>query len=189
MADTKSIIGGVQSEGPFDHFIGNLDYALYVNFYPLEANDLAKQPLADRIVPLWQLVYHGIVLSNPFTGTLNATVKSRHKQLKLIEFGGRPLFVWHANFMNNNGNWMGKEDLTCATDEELRAGVAAIKRGYDDYEKLSDLQFEAMVDHRQLAEHVFMTEYANKAKVVVNYGDLPFDFNGTEIPPNDWRRF
>jgi hypothetical protein len=44
--------------------------------FPLEPNDYAKTPLVDRHVPLFHLVYHGIILSNPFTGTLNYPVKA-----------------------------------------------------------------------------------------------------------------
>ena len=35
-----------------------------------------------------------------------------------------------------------------------RECVAAVKRGYDEYEALSDLQFEFMDDHRMLADDV-----------------------------------
>ena len=189
MADTRAFIGGVQSEGPFDHWIGDLDYAMYVNFYSLD-DDFAKKPMVDGVLPMWMLVYHGIVLANPFTGTLNYPVKAPHKRLKLIEFGGRPLFVWYANFhTGKGGDWMGKEDLRCGTDEELRAGVAAIRRAYVEYEQLSDLQFAFMDDHRMLAPDVACTTYSTGTRVVVNYGATPFAFEGRAVPPGDWCRF
>lgn len=84
---------------------------------------------------------------------------------------------------------MGDEDLLCATDDELRAGVAAIKRAYDEYERLSDLQFEFMEDHRQLTPDVTLTAYANGTRVVVNHGRTPYAFAGATVPPGDWRRF
>ena len=74
---TRELVGGTQSEGPFDGFAGNLDFCMYGYFYPLEKDDYARMPMADRHVPLFQLVYHGIILSNPFTGTLNYPVKAR----------------------------------------------------------------------------------------------------------------
>ena len=185
---TRDAVGGTQSEGPFDSFAGNLDYCMYVYFYPLEKDDFAKKPMADRHVPLFQLVYHGIILSNPFTGTLNYPVKAPHKRLKFIEFGGRPLFVWYANFLTGKSNWMGKEDLVCATDDELREGVAAIKRGYDEFEALSDLQFEFMDDHRMLTPEVSLTTYSDGTRVVVNHGETPYAFEGADVPANEWRR-
>ena len=189
MDETRALFGGVQSEGPFDHWVSHLDFAMYVNFYPLE-DDFAKHPIVDGILPMWMLVYHGIVLANPFTGTLNYPVKAPHKRLKFIEFGGRPLFVWYANFhTGKGGQWMGREDLRCGTDEELRAGVAAIRAAYDEYEKLSDLQFEFMEDHRMLTPTVSQTTYSNGTRVVVNHGATPFDFEGRTVPACDWRRF
>jgi len=188
MEETRDLIGGTQSEGPFDHYAGNLDFCMYGYFYPLEKDDYVKKrkQLADRHVPLFQLVYHGIILSNPFTGTLNYPLKAPHKRLKFIEFGGRPLFVWYANFLTGKGNWMGKEDLTCATDEELKRSVAAIRRGYDEFERLAHLQFEYMTDHRVLTPTVTLTAYANGERVLVNHGDTDFTFEGTRIPAGDW---
>ena len=188
MEVTREMVGGTQSEGPFDGYAGNLDFCMYGYFYPLEKDDFAKKPMADRHVPLFQLVYHGIILSNPFTGTLNYPVKAPHKRLKFIEFGGRPLFVWYANFLTGKSNWMGKEDLTCATDDELRDGVAAIKRSYDEFEKLSDLQFEFMDDHRLLAKDVSLTGYSDGTRVIVNHGEAPYVFEGATMPPGDWIR-
>ena len=146
--------------------------------------------MIDGLVPFWQIVYHGIVLANPFTGSLNYPIKAPHKRLKFVEFGGRPLFVWYANFVSTKKDcWMGDEDLLCATDEQLRAGVAAIKRGYDEYERLADLQFEFMDDHRMLTPTVSQTTYSNGVRVIVNHGTAPFDFMGRTVPAGDWRRF
>ena len=189
MEFTRNLIGGTQSEGPFDGFAGNLDYCMYVYFFPLEKDDYAKKPLLDRHVPLFQLVYNGIILSNPFTGTLNYPIKAPHKRLKFVEFGGRPLFVWYANFLTGQSNWMGKEDLVCRTDEELRQGVAAVKRGHDEYKKLSDLQLFFMDDHRLLANDVSLTAYSNGTRIVVNHGSEPYAFEGATVPAGDWRRF
>ena len=188
MDETRRAIGGNQSEGPFDSYVGNLDFAMYVNFYPLD-NDFAKKPMIDGLVPFWQLVYHGIVLANPFTGSLNYPVKAPHKRLKFVEFGGRPLFVWYANFVSTKKDcWMGEEDLLCATDDELRKGVAAIKMAYDEYEKLADLQFEFMDDHRELSPMVTLTGYSNGTEVVVNHGKMPYIYKGQTIAPGDWLR-
>lgn len=188
MEETRAQIGGTQSEGPFDHYAGNLDSCMYGYFYSLERDDYAKRGklLADRHVPMFQLVYHGIILSNPFTGTLNYPLKAPHKRLKFIEFGGRPLFVWYANFVSGDGNWMGKEDLTCATDDEMRRSVAAIRRGYDEFERLAHLQFEFMTDHRMVAPSVTLTAYANGERVLVNHGESDFVFGGTRVPAGDW---
>ncbi len=97
---------------------GHLDFGLYVTF-----NLLGKQPeIADRIVPLWQLVYHGIVLSNPSSETVNVPIKSWQAQMVFHEHGGRPLIYLHSKFVSGNRvNWMGEQDLTADTPEAMAA--------------------------------------------------------------------
>ena len=189
MEVTREKVGGTQSEGGWDSYAGLLDYCMYACSVSIDKGYLDKKPLADRHIPLFQLVYNGIILSNPFNGTVNYTRKPRYKQLKLVEFGGRPLFVWYANFMKSE-NWMGAdgEDLVCATDDQLRECVAAIKRGYDEFETLSDLQFEFMDDHRMLTPEVSLTAYSDGTRIVVNHGEMPYSFEGREIPAMDWVR-
>ena len=189
MEVTREKVGGTQSEGGWDSYAGLLDFCMYAYSVSLDKGYLDKKPLADRHIPLFQLIYNGIILSNPFNGTVNYTRKPRHKQLKLVEFGGRPLFVWYANFMKSK-NWMGGdgEDLVCATDDQLRECVAAIKRGYDEFETLSDLQFEFMDDHRMLTPEVSLTAYSDGTRIVVNHGEKPYSFGGREIPAMGWVR-
>ncbi len=71
MGEAKAVFGGVSSEGPWDFCCDNLDYALYVSFSGLTK----RPPMVDRMVPIWQLVYHGIVMSNPFAEMEPGTVK------------------------------------------------------------------------------------------------------------------
>ena len=93
----------------------------------------------DRLVPLWQLVYHGIILSNPFYATIDAYYERSGKNysdsmqrftyldnaatriLKLHEFGGRPIFYYTRY-----------ED------------VAPVKQAYDDYKRLSHLHISSI---------------------------------------------
>ena len=141
-------------------------------------------------MPIFQLVYNGIILSNPFTTTVNATIKGRPSELKTIEFGARPTFYFYANFLTpgKRSNWMGDEDLVCATDEELRKSVASIKRGLEDYKSLWRLQYVFMEGHDELAPGVYVTRYANGTKVYVNYTKLPFAVTaeGVTVPAENW---
>ena len=185
----RDTFGGIASEGSYDHNAGQLDYVLYTSFArPFETD---KYPaLVDRYVPIFQLVYNGIILSNPFTTTVNATIKGRPSELKTIEFGARPTFYFYANFLTpgKGKNWMGDEDLGCATDDELRTSVTSIKRGLEDYGSLWKLQYVYMEGHDELAPGVYVTRYANGTKVYVNYTKLPFALagEGATIPAEDW---
>ena len=183
----RDTFGGISSEGSYDQNAGQLDYVLYVSFArPFEAATYAG--LVDRLVPMFQLVYNGIIFSNPYTTTVNAQIKGRPSELKTIEFGGRPSFYFYANFLTpgKGKNWMGDEDLTCATDDELARSVAAIKRGVDAYQKVWRLQYEYMEGHDELAPGVYRTRYADGTRVYVNYNDAPVPVGEVTVPARDW---
>ena len=182
-------LGGFASESGGDWFAGNLDYALYAYFGDPQAIALkyaAGKGLAKRVVPIWQVVYNGIIANNPFTTTMNAPLKDRLTQLKAVEFSARPCFYFYAKFLTVGNNWMGNEDLGCATDEELRRSVAKIKEGYDVYEKLKHLQLAFIDDHAEVAPGVFRTSYANGESVVVNFTDAPVRVGGATVAAQDW---
>ena len=186
LAACKDHIGGGSSEGGFDYACGNLDYALYVYFGGLSGKHNAMH---DRLIPIWQLVYNGIILNNPFTETVNAPAKDLFTQTKLVEFNGRPTFYIYSKFKSDNKNWMGEIDLRCATDEELKQTAAFVKKGYDEFEALSDLQFEFMEQHEQLAPNVFRTAFSNGAEIICNYTDSDYVHKGQTIAPNRYRLF
>ncbi|MBP5322022.1 MAG: hypothetical protein J6334_13680 [Kiritimatiellae bacterium] len=179
----KETFGGCASEGPYDHFAGELDSVLYVSF------DKPFSPLpelVDRRIPIFQLVYHGIILSTPFTTTVNAPIKSRADQLKLVEFGGRPTFYYYSIFLSTGNNWMGDEDLTCEDDAALRKSVEVIKRGTDAYLPLADLQYAFMDGHEELAPDLFKTTFSDGTVILSNYRKEPVTFEGTHIPAEDY---
>ena len=79
-AISKRDLGGFASESGNDYFAGNLDYSLYTYFgdpKKIEAGHADGTCLAQRVVPIWQIVYNGIVANNPFTTTMNAPLKDR----------------------------------------------------------------------------------------------------------------
>lgn len=167
---SADLMGGSASEGGFDFTAGNLDYALYVSFADPTA---PMSKLTDRFVPFWQLVYHGIVMSNPFAHTTNYTIKDRRTQLVAAEFGARPAFYVHSKFLEGRA-WMGRDDLELDTPEHFAAAVAAIKRGADEYARRSDLQACFMTDHRVRSD----------GKVEIRYSD------GTclTVGDSEWQR-
>ena len=179
--------GGVASEGGYDQNAGNLDYILYASFArPFEEKTYAG--LVDRLVPMFQLVYNGIILSNPFTTTVNAMLKGRPSELKVIEFGARPTFYYYANFLTpgKGKNWMGDQDLECGTDAALVESVAAIKRALGPYAALARLQYLWMDGHDELAPGVYRTKYSDGTAVYVNYGKAAANVDDVTIPAEDW---
>ncbi len=163
--------GGYSSEGGYDFGAKYLDYALNLDY-----GEKRKNPLCDYEVPLWQLVYHGIILSNPdMTDTMNYSLKEdcRAAELKLIEYGGRPTYYYYSAF---RGDWRSAEgsDLVCNNEEQLKQGVSAIRRGYDLCSKLSYLQNEFMEKHEILSDGVHRVTYSNGTAVTLDYNKLTY---------------
>ena len=178
MGEAQTVLGGSASEGGHDFCCGQLDFALYASIVPPKPH-----PMVDRFVPFWQLVYHGIILSNPFPPTCNYTIKDDATRLMLVEFGGRPFFYFYSNYRDNNDAWMGKEDLTCADAVTLTASVAKIKEGYDAFNAISHLQTEFMERHETVDKDVYRTLFSNGSEIISNYRKDVFSYEGTAIQP------
>ena len=185
-------LGGFASESSNDYFAGSLDFVLYAYFGDPERIERAHADgagFAKRVVPIWQIVYNGIIANNPFTSTMNVTVKGRRPLLRAVEFSARPSFYFYSKFLSVGDNWMGEEDLGCVTDRELKASVARIKEGYDIYQGLKHLQLEFIESHEEIAPGVFRTGYSNGESVVVNYTDRAYAHGEGSVPPESWRLF
>ena len=179
LAYAKEKFGAAASECGFDHCIQNLDYVNYQGRYMLYGEgkaDVGKiagkhigyNKLIDRVAPLWEIVYHGIVLSNPDKFTQQFLRKGSDAYLRLIEFGGRPIFYAH--------------------DYSPKA-IARYKAMYDAFQPLKHLQLELMEENRELAPKVFLTRYGDGSETVVNYTDAAFAYKGVEVPARDYKLF
>ena len=169
----KNLFGGYQSEGYMDYMNADVDSILYVGVQSKLTHEM--NPLFDEGIPFWQLVYHGIVLSNPTSQTVNYPLKDEYQHLKFLEYGGRPVMYFYSKF-GDEKNWMGDLDLHCDSDEAIARSVAAIKRAYDEYEQYKHLQYEFMENHEKLAENVYRTTYSDGTAVTVDYNDMTYRF-------------
>lgn len=175
----RKYFGGFSSESGYDHVAPILDHALYTtSFYLMRDNiekGIWKMPADyhmwdDKIIPFWQIIYHGIILSQPDWRTIDYMTypKGHERRLKVVEFGGRPTFYW----MNYK-----------------RIGVAPIKEAYDEYQHLKYLQYEFMDDHREISPNVFLTVYSDGSEIVTNYSQDGYSYNGETIPARDYKLF
>ncbi len=142
------LFGGFSSEGCLDFAAKYLDYGLYTVF-SFDADSYFDQP-----IPFWQLVYHGIILSNACTDTVNYTIKGEFSTKRVKEFGSRPSFYLYSKHLegSNQDDWLGHDDLIMDTDEQLDYAVMKIREGYDDFQKVKHLQKEFMIKHEMLSE-------------------------------------
>lgn len=163
----RELFGGFSSEGGRDHTMPAVDYALYISF-----NDPTKQPtnpMIDQLIPLWEIVYHGLALYNPYTCTVNPTIKPKREQMLAVEYGTRPTFYYYSRFKTDpKTNWMGLEDMQCGNEEELRSSVARLKESYEDYRHLSYLQNLFIVSHAY-ENGVSRTEYSDGSVMTTDF--------------------
>ena len=165
MKHAHDVFGGFTSECGFDHVARYLDFAFYIN-HSCEV----RSEMLDRYLPIWQVVYHGIIPSSAFFSDTNGSRKKEAKVIRLhhAEFGGRPVFY---------GGWTKLENLH------------SVKETYDEYQKVSYLQLEFMEDHKPLAENVYLTVYGDGSEVLTNYTQEAFLYRGKTVGPEDYLLF
>lgn len=180
LALSTNLFGAIASEGTFDHACGVLDFGLYSGFGVFENN----VPLFGQSVPFWQLVYHGIVLSNPSSETVNFPVKEPIERLHFYEFGGRPAIYYYSNF-HGTSSWMGKNDFTMDTPRQLRGSVQKIKALCSEYSRYSHLQMQFMQQHDLLTPTLHRVQYESGETLYLNYANEPQSVDGVTVPAMD----
>jgi hypothetical protein len=181
-AETQKMFGAAGSEGAYDHSLKNCDYTLYVSFLDYKNDEgedvkptLKRNPFCEKYIPFWQLVYHGIVMSNPYSKVINAMLNpSLDDMLKVIEYGGKPQMYYYGHFVTDSSDWLGKVDLHCHTEEERKESALVVKKTMDIWKDLSYLQLEFMEDHEEIADGVFATTYSDGSVVTVDYNTKKF---------------
>ncbi|MGN1094025.1 MAG: DUF5696 domain-containing protein, partial [Candidatus Neoclostridium sp.] len=125
------LFGGFSSEGCYDFANKYLDYGLYVAFG--DGFGRKKVSVCDRFLPVWELVYHGTVLYNPLSTTINYPIKTKADRLCAIMRGGRPSLYVNSRFRTGAVNWMGEADLTSGSKAELERAAKAVAEALDEY--------------------------------------------------------
>lgn len=195
---SRELFGGFSSEGGYDFALGELDFSLYNSFGDyLKMPEKLKNGITDQLVPLWELIYHGIVLYNPCSASVNHTAKTADEVVTSILYGGRPTYYFYSKFVDVNSgflksigtNWMGNEDLACRTDAERKAGAEAVRRGQELYHALADRQFVYMRSYREQENGLRVVTYEDGVCVAGNYTDEVLHFEKGEVPPHSCRVF
>ena len=184
MRETRETLGAFSSEGAYDFAVGELDYALYVCFG--DGFGATNIPICDAFIPFYELTYHGIILYNPMSPTVNFTIKNARDRLLFFMRGGRPTFYIYSRFKANGKDWMGLVDLTCDSNESLEKTAKAIAKGERDYKDLADRQFIYMKDYTVLENGIEVAEYEDGVKFVGNFSKTDGEFEGRTVPAGDY---
>lgn len=184
MRETRETLGAFSSEGAFDFALGELDYALYVCFG--DGFGAKNIPICDSFIPFFELVYHGIILYNPMSPTVNFTIKNARDRLLFFMRGGRPSFYIYSRFKANGKDWMGLVDLTCDSNESLEKTAKAIADGEKQYKAFADRQFIYMKDYTVLENGIEVAEYEDGVRFVGNFSEIDTEFEGHTVPAGDF---
>ncbi len=168
-AYAKELFGGISCENACDHTLKNCNFVLYVSFFNGEIPEYV-----DESVPFWQIVYHGIVVSNPYATTVNAIASGKEKLLKALEYGARPVLYYYSRFVNDGKDWISDNDFTADTPQEIERTAKLAAEEYKIFEPLTYLQYEFIENHEKISDKVFKTTYSDGTSVIVNYNDLTY---------------
>ncbi len=188
MQETKDNMGAFSSEGAMDFAVGMLDYALYVTFGDAFAK--IDIPVADKYLPFYELIYHGILLYNPMSSTVNYPIKTARERLTAYLHGGKPTFYFFSKFRTGGSkNWMGEIDLVTTTDDNLTFAIKTVKDGVTEYRNgaFDKRQFIFMKDYEVLDNGLEAAVYEDGSIVVGNFGETEQVYRGETIPPGDYR--
>ncbi|MBR6602403.1 MAG: hypothetical protein IKK94_00130, partial [Clostridia bacterium] len=172
--EAKKRFGSVSSEGGMDFAAEVLDFALYSAWKVLGEKERA---IVDDFVPLWQLVYHGIMLYNATTETVNYTVKGMENHLKQYEYGGRPSAYCFSRFQSGNVDFLGLEDIVLGEGDATKIAAEKIAEMDREYKKHASTVLAFMDKHEKLSEGVYKTTYSNGTSVVCDYNDGSIKIN------------
>jgi hypothetical protein len=176
----KELFGGVQSEGGLDFAAPVIDRAYCIDS---GSGYMLESPWADKCVPLYPAVYHGVILYNLTQKSINS-LPGDFGYLQNIEYGGLPLIYFYKFFiLEKKSKYACERDYFYENKVGLENTVSGFKKVYDDVQVLKHLQMEFIEDHNQLSEGVFETVYSNGERVVVNYNDTPYPLASEEEIP------
>ena len=180
MKKAQEAIGCIGSEGSWDFAAGVIDYVLYMAFF---FKVKAEHPMCDEYIPFWALVYHGITLYNCCAATVNANIKN-DRELNVFNYawGGRPLNYVNSRFNVGKNPW-GQEDLRYQPVEQFRRDVATIRKDYDFYRSIRDLQYEFIEDYEVLPGGALKTTYSNGTVMLSNPTDGELKAEGRILAP------
>ncbi len=187
-AVTREAMGAFSSEGAMDFALGDLDYALYLTFG--ESFGAQSIPFADRYLPFWELTYHGIILYNPTSATINYPIKTTGDKLIAMLRGGKPSLYFFSKFVTGVGiNWMGTNDLVTTTDDDLRHAVSAVKEALDEYQitGLDRLQNVYMSDYKVFDNGIEAAIYEDGTTIVGNFGEAAAQYGDLTVEAGEYK--
>jgi hypothetical protein len=148
--------------------------------------------MVAAVIPMMEIIYHGSVLYNVSSATVNAVIKGDEARSVLALLGGKPALYINSKFLRQDvkafsgisNNWMGEEDLTSGSEAELDFAARAIKAAADEYAELCDRQLVFIDRYELLDGGVCVTRYEDGVEIAANFGTETAEYRGREIEPS-----
>ena len=138
------------------------------------------------MVPFFELIYHGTLLYNPISPTVNYPIKGTRDRLIYLLRGGKPTFYFYSKFRTGGQkNWMGETDLTANGEEDLRESVAYVAAAAKEYLPRADKQFVFMKNYEVLDGGIEVATYEDGSRVVGNFSEVDAVYEGHTVPAGD----
>lgn len=124
--------------------------------------------ITNEEIPFYQMVVHGLI---EFAGQpINLLANRQAALLKMLETGGYPYFIgsYKQSFEVKNTDFEHLYALHYGDWIRLAADVYQTAN-----EILKDVQDQRIIDHKMLANNVYLTTYENGKTIIVNYNKQP----------------
>lgn len=157
---------------------GLLQYASGLLNIPMDSSEFA---ISDESVPFYQIAIHGYI---PYSGeALNMAKDYTNNLLKSFETGA-----------SLYSQWMYEENGVLIESKRKDLYSLSYKTWFDETVKLyleynNDIKNvinAVIVDHKKIADNVYLTEYDNKTITIVNYTDKSVDSGYGTINPKGY---
>ena len=148
-------------------------YASHLINIPLTANNYN---IVSRSVPFCQIVLHGFVNYTGFP--LNHSADYDFAILKLLETGAAPYFSW----MHAEGTSVKETEFNHLFPNHYRDWLESAVNVYQEVNAvLNQVQGQRIINHKMLANDLYLTTYENGLSIMVNYSRDRVEYQGIEI--------
>ncbi len=160
---------------------GNIYAVPYVDFI-VDVNLSTKgYNIIDQEIPFFEIVLHGLV---SYAGSaLNLAQDYEKAILKTAETGAGLYYI----FMDASSFELQDSRYNRYFSADFNEWSEDTKNMYQKMKKdFGHLYNQFIVNHQELANGVYMTEYEDGTQVIVNYNESAYTHNGKEIPAKDY---
>jgi len=149
---------------------GGCDYGIVGVNHITDAPSNSSGLFGGDTIPLWEIALHGIVRYN-FT-PMNLRRDWDYEFLKNLEYGALP----SAMITHNSPILIRETFYKELFSSKFSDWADDLKKEYNLINKtLGNLQYQFIIEHREIARHIYETTYEDGTKIIVNYSSQSYE--------------